>query len=117
MLVDRRELVKTLLLDVVGRDDHYYVFMLGVPFVLDLLHELLVVPLKPHILVKLGEGEGKPEVVSDSLAVLNLSKGSVEEVVSQLLDCEHALKTGVEVAEVGVVLESYDSIRQLGHLF
>ena len=58
MLIDRGELVKNLLLDVVGGDYHDYVFVLGVPFILDLLHELLVVPLKPHILVKLGESEG-----------------------------------------------------------
>jgi len=58
MLVDWGELVKNLLLDVVRGDYHDYVFVLGVSFVLDFLHELLVVPLKPHILVKLGESEG-----------------------------------------------------------
>ena len=79
-----------------------------------LFDELLVVFLQKYELIKFGEGRAESELVSDAGYVLGAGEffliETIEEVLFQLVYGYEALEAGIHIAEVGVVLETHNSI-------
>ena len=119
MLVYRRELVVDLLFDQFRGYHSGTLYYLPSQLVLAWEPKLSIVFLKPDILIKSREGKRESESTLDTwLRVLIefLLVKLQQEVILHFIDWEQTLEAGVQIAEVGIVLEAYYPIGERSYV-
>jgi hypothetical protein len=100
MLVNRRKFVIYFLFDSIRR--HYGL----IPFLFT-ASALIASFALPHVLVEFGEGQRKPEGIAYTFYIFELAVFAHKKMHFELIYGDKALEAGVQITEVGVVLEAY----------